>query len=280
MTAFGQLMKYSLSVMLIIVLVFSSGVFSILLYGKLTEGTNEPIKSAYGVEAKPKKGSVSLQAPLPTKAPAAFVRKASAMLTAPIISQYPELRSGCEITTLAMMLQYYGIKKSKLDLLPELKYDKTPYTLDNNNNIIYWGNPNIGFVGDITGRNKGLGIYHTALIDLLKKYIPTAVDLTGKSFEALEDKIAEGIPVEVWTTIKFQDSVEWKVWDTSLGPIQTTFSEHAVLLVGYDKDNVYVNDPYSGLSQVKVNKALFIRIWEIMEKQAITYTKGETKDGI
>src|SRR5438552_1645276 len=104
-------------------------------------------------------------------------------------------------------------------------------------------------------------------MEVLKKYIPTAIDLSGKSFELLEDQIADGIPVEVWTTSRYQESVDWTIWDTSMGPFRTTFSEHAVLLVGYDKDNVYVNDPLTGLSQVKINKALFIRTWEMMEKQ-------------
>jgi len=279
MIAFGQLMKYSLSVMLIIVLVFSSGIFSILLYGKLTEESNGT-HSGFGNKTQLNNGSFVRQTPQPTAVPTVRVRKASAMITAPIISQFPELKSGCEITTLAMMLQYYGINKSKLGLLPEMKYDKTAYIVDSNDKITFWGNPNVGFVGDITGREKGYGIYHTALIDLLKKYIPSAVDLTGKSFETLEDKIEEGIPVEVWTTIHYQDSVEWMVWDTGLGPIKTTLSEHAVLLVGYDKDNVYVNDPYTGLSQVKVNKALFIKTWEMMDKQAISYAKGETNHGL
>jgi uncharacterized protein YvpB len=267
-----QLMNYSLSVMIIIVLVFSSGIFSLLIYGKISEESEPSTHSTYVVEVLPNE-TVSIQSPNPTEV-IVKVRKTSAMLTAPIISQNPELSNGCEVTTLAMMLQYYGLKKSKLDLLQEMKYDKTPVKMDSNKKIIYWGNPNLGFVGDITGRDMGFGIYHTALIDLLKKYIPTAVDLTGKSFEALEDQIAEGIPVEVWTTITYQDTVEWSIWDTSIGPIRTTLSEHAVLLVGYDKDNVYVNDPLSGLSQVKINKALFIRTWEMMEKQAISYTKG------
>ena len=279
MIAFGQLMKYSLSVMLIIVLVFSSGIFSILLYGKLTEESNGT-HSVFGNKTQLNNESFVRQTAQPTAVPTVRVRKASAMITAPIISQFPELKSGCEITTLAMMLQYYGINESKLSLLPEMKYDKTAYIVDSNDKITFWGNPNVGFVGDITGREKGFGIYHTALIDLLKKYIPSAVDLTGKSFETLEDKIEEGIPVEVWTTIHYQDSVEWMVWDTGLGPIKTTLSEHAVLLVGYDKDNVYVNDPYTGLSQVKVNKALFIRTWEMMDKQAISYAKGETNHGL
>jgi uncharacterized protein YvpB len=269
-----QLMNYSLSVLIIIVLVFSSGIFSLLIYVKITEQSVAPPYIASGSKDQVINVPNSIQSSKPTEVPVVKVRTASAMLTAPIISQNPELSNGCEITTLAMMLQYYGLKKSKLDLLPEMKYDQTPVKIDSNGKIIYWGNPNLGFVGDITGRSIGYGIYHTALMDLLKKYIPTAIDLTGKSFEVLENKIAEGIPVEVWTTINYEELVNWIEWDTSIGPIRTTISEHAVLLVGYDKDNVYVNDPLSGLSQVQINKKLFIRTWEMMEKQAISYTEG------
>jgi uncharacterized protein YvpB len=274
MTSFGQMMKYSLSVMLIIVLTFSSGVFAILIYGKLKDGVEDPAYMTSGTTMTPNNEIAAHITPEPSLKPVFKARKASAMLSAPVISQLPELRSGCEITTLAMLLQFYGINKGKLDLLADMPYDKTPVKVDSKNNIISWGNPNIGFVGDVTGLKKGFGIYHTALMEVLKKYIPTAVDLTGKSFEALEDKIAEGIPVEVWTTSKYQDSVNWVIWDTVMGPFRTTFSEHAVLLVGYDKENVYVNDPLTGLSQVKINKALFIRTWELMERQAISYTKG------
>jgi uncharacterized protein YvpB len=278
MIQFGRMIKYSLSVMLIIGLVFSSGVFSVLLYGKLT---GKAWMQAYNpkeniVYADNEVSAAHSAKPKSKALPVVSAKQDSAMLNAPLIKQFPELRSGCEITTLAMMLQFYGIQKSKMELIPEMKYDKTAYQLDQEGKIVNWGNPNIGFVGDITGRAKGFGIYHTALIHLLKKYIPTAVDLTGQSFDVLERKIAEGIPVEVWTTIDYIENVQWMEWDTSIGPIRATFSEHAVLLVGYDKDHVYVNDPLSGKSNVKINKALFIRTWEMMEKQAISYEKETT----
>jgi uncharacterized protein YvpB len=275
MIQFGRTMKYSLSVMLIIGLVFSSGVFSVLLYGKLTGKTwmmaYDPKESVVYADNE----ASALQNPKSKLAASTVVaaKPTSAMLNAPLIKQFPELNSGCEITTLAMMLQFYGIQKGKMELIPEMKYDKTAYKLDKNGKIVYWGNPNLGFVGDVTGRAKGFGIYHTALIHLLKKYIPTAVDLTGKSFDVLESKVAEGIPVEVWTTIDYIENVQWTEWDTSIGPIRATFSEHAVLLVGYDKDHVYVNDPLNGKSNLKINKALFIRTWEMLEKQAISYEK-------
>jgi uncharacterized protein YvpB len=197
----------------------------------------------------------------------------SAMLTAPAIRQYPELPSGCEVTSLTMMFQYYGIAKGKMELLPELKRDKTPLKRNPDGSIAFWGNPNLGFVGEITGASKGFGIYHGALFELQKKYIPTAVDLTKQPFDKLEQQLREGIPSVVWTTINFQVPESWVVWDTPIGPIQTTFMEHAVLLVGFDESNVYVNDPVSGKSNVKIDKAQFLETWEAMGRQALSYNK-------
>lgn len=39
----------------------------------------------------------------------------------PLISQNPELKNGCEVTSLAMVLQYAGIKVNKLELANSIK---------------------------------------------------------------------------------------------------------------------------------------------------------------
>ncbi|MCY9693397.1 C39 family peptidase [Paenibacillus alginolyticus] len=199
--------------------------------------------------------------------------KASTMLDAPLVLQNPELPSGCEITALTMLLQYYGIKKNKMELLHDMKTDPTPIQWGENGSILYWGNPNLGYVGDITGKKKGFGIYSAGLFPLLNSYIPTAVDLTRSSFGVLEAQIEQGFPVVVWTTITYQvpSEKQWTIWDSPLGLIQTTFQEHSVLLVGYDEEHVYVNDPLSGKKNVQVEKQQFIQTWEAMDKQALSY---------
>lgn len=209
------------------------------------------------------------QEPQATELPA---KKTSALLQAPIIRQFPELRSGCEVTSLAMLINYYGIDVDKMELADRMDKDETPMRLRKDGSIAYWGNPNIGFVGDVTGKSRGFGIYHGPLLNLMKQYIPTAVDLTEKPFEDIERQVSEGIPVIVWTTINFVIPNNWVVWDSPLGPIRTTFSEHAVLLVGYDEESVYVNDPWTGRAAYKVNKERFIATWEAMGRQAISYT--------
>lgn len=194
------------------------------------------------------------------------------MLDAPIFRQHPELPSGCEITSLSMLLHYAGVAKTKMELLPDMKRDTTPLRLGTSGSPEFWGNPNAGFVGDITGKARGFGIYHGALLPLLKKYVPTGTDLTRSPYTKLEEKLSEGKPVLVWTTIDYQVPSTWIVWDTPTGPIETTFMEHAVLLVGYDEGNVYVNDPWTGKAKVRINKEQFIKTWEAMGRQALSYS--------
>ncbi|NHN28502.1 hypothetical protein G9U52_01495 [Paenibacillus sp. S3N08] len=264
-------MQVTFGFLLIVGLLFASGVFSVLLYAKFTgQAWFSESTIAYAETAGAKQQIIMTATPPPVAAPLA----PSAMINAPAIRQYPELPSGCEITSLTMMFQYYGIDKGKMELLPELKRDRTPLKWNVDGSIAYWGNPNTGFVGEITGSAKGFGIFHGALFELQKKYIPTAVDLTNQPFEKLEQQLREGIPSVVWTTINYQVPDKWVVWDTPIGPLKTTFMEHAVLLVGFDESNVYVNDPVSGKSNVRIDKARFLDTWNVMGKQALSYTKS------
>jgi uncharacterized protein YvpB len=200
-------------------------------------------------------------------------KKEEALLDAPAISQHPELYNGCEITTLTMLLQYYGIETDKMSMASTMIKDPTPVRRDAQGNIIYWGDPNVGFVGDVTGKNIGLGIYHGPILEQLQTYFPDAVNLTGRDFEDLERVVSGGDPVMVWTTVSFNVPKEhqWYVWDSPHGKVRATFQMHTVLLVGYDQNYVYVNDPQTGAKAKKIDKNRFIATWEAMGKQAVAY---------
>jgi len=270
-----KMITQTFSLLLVIALAFTSGVLSLLLYAKITGKDWALLRNPYtaAVFAEPPKppsdpAAVPEPAPEPTPEPL----KPSAMIEAPIIRQRPELPSGCEITSLTMLFNFYGIDKDKMELTKEMKYDPTPLKLGAKGEVVSWGNPNTGYVGDPTGRTgRGFGIYHTALLELMQTYIPTGFDLTGSEFEALERQIQDGFPVVVWTTLDFNLTDRWVVWDTPIGPIRTTFMEHSVLLVGYDEQYVYVNDPYTGKANLPIEKDRFIQTWEAMGKQAISY---------
>ncbi|WP_040948524.1 C39 family peptidase [Gorillibacterium massiliense] len=267
---------YMMLMVTMVVLVFSSGAFSVMLYGKITG--NDWRFFANDSAAASDVAFAESSGPLPTAPiilpePTPVPIKKSVMLDAPQIMQLPELPVGCEVTSLAMLLQYAGIQKDKMALAKEVKKDTTSLKKNSNGDIVYWGNPNNGFVGDINGKMKGFGVYHAPVFELLAKYIPSAVDMTGSSFDEIERKLSENTPVIAWTTTYYGLPRNWVEWDTPTGAVRTTFSEHAIVVVGYDDTSVYVNDPRKPSAKFKVDKKTFIDTWVAMGQQAISYTK-------
>lgn len=203
-------------------------------------------------------------------------RSVSALLDVPVVRQLPELYNGCEVTSLAMLLAAEGQSIDKMELANKLKKDPTPFKGSSLKQIHEWGNPNEGFVGDITGKQKGYGVYNGPLFELLQQYVSKgAVNLTGKDFAALEWVLSEGSPVVVWTTVSFKPTNRWVTWKNQDIPIEATFQLHAVLLVGYDEQFVYINDPLTGSKGQKINKAQFIESWKQLGSQAITIVEHQ-----
>lgn len=194
------------------------------------------------------------------------------LLDAPIISQKPELKCGCEVTSLAMLLQYGGVKVDKMTLAHQIKKDGTPLVLDKNGGIEEWGNPNDGFVGDITGKDRGFAVYSKPLIELMEKHLPgRAVNLTNQPFESLLEFISQKRPVVVWVTTNFRNPQKYEEWQKNGTKIKAALNEHAVLLVGYDRNYCYVNNPLNGMKNQKVNKEAFKKVWETMGRMAVSY---------
>ncbi|MEW9182780.1 C39 family peptidase [Bacillus mycoides] len=189
----------------------------------------------------------------------------------PLIQQLPELDRGCEVTSLAMMLQYAGVSVDKMKLANEIK--KVNFMEDG-----VRGNPNEGFVGNIyTFSESGYGVYHGPLFRLAKKYLPNkAVDLTGKSIEEIYKSVKAGHPVVMITNATYAplDEDEFTTWETNSGDVSITYNEHCVVLVGYDKESVYIRDPLDDSLDVKVPRGKFEQAWVQMGSQAISYVNN------
>lgn len=192
-----------------------------------------------------------------------------AMIDAPQIAQNPELPRGCEVTSLAMLLQQAGVNVGKMTLANKIA--KVPYQSGS-----YYGNPNDGFVGNMETLNEpGLGVNHGPLLQLAKYYLPNQiVDLTGRSFDTVLNQLRAGIPVMVITNSHFKPLLDsaFRTWNTSSGTIKITFFEHAVLVTGFDKKYIYFNNPL-GSKNEKAEREPFIKAWKQMGSQAISYTK-------
>jgi uncharacterized protein YvpB len=164
------------------------------------------------------------------------------LMDVPIIQQRDlsnpsrDLISGCEITAVTMMLRYAGANVDKVQLAAEM-----PRSTD----------PNKGYVGDPYkgGSGGGWTIYPPALMDLVKKYAGSAVDLTNKN---LESQLVLLHPVVVWMTMH-------------------GFTVHAITLTGFDANNFYYNDPWTGEKNALMSKNDFYKNWTTQKNRAISY---------
>lgn len=194
------------------------------------------------------------------------------MLNVPLIRQNPELRYGCEVTSLTMMLQYAGVNTNKMELFMAIKKDADPIQRARNGDIIRWGNPADGFVGDMTGKRAGYAVFDKPMAELVNRYLPgRAVNLTNRSFEEVLQHVSKGYPVVVWTTGDFRLPDRPESWLHGNETITSPLDLHAVVLVGFDEQNVYLNDPLSGRKQYPVNKHQFIGSWKALQSRAISY---------
>lgn len=173
-------------------------------------------------------------------------------IPADVLLQNPELPTGCEITSLTMLLNHIGYDVTKTDMadnyLPKGEYRNSDF------NKVFVGNP----------RNKhAYGCFSQAITAAANSYIEKQGDsdkwkvrnITGCSLADLYTIIDKDHPVVVWGSVDMKEITAGQSWkDPETGKSLTwPAGEHCMLLVGYDisKGVVYVNDPMKGLAAYK-----------------------------
>jgi len=198
-------------------------------------------------------------------------KQASLPLDVPLIQQFPELARGCEVTSLAMLLNDAGVTIDKMTLAKQI--EKVPFQSGGTH-----GNMNEGFVGDIYSfDNPGLGVYADPIFELGERYLPDRlVNLTGQSPDDMYEWLEQGSPVWVITTSTFKPlpADSFRTWQTDEGAMKVTYSEHSVVVTGYDDAYVYINDPYANKPNRKLDRVSFEKAWKQMGSQAITYSQA------
>lgn len=188
------------------------------------------------------------------------------ILDVPLIKQMdaPRLYNGCEVTSLAMLLNFWGVGVTKNELAE--KIPRVPLSYGDGKN----GNPNVGFVGNMED-GPGLGVYHEPIFQLAQSYMNSGLkteNLTKLPFESIIEKVGQGLPVWVITTSDFSPVSTLQSWVTPEGFVEVTYKMHSVIITGYDQENIYLNNPY-GTKNQKVNRVKFIESWQQMGSQAI-----------
>ncbi|MGG0301212.1 C39 family peptidase [Bacillus albus] len=189
-------------------------------------------------------------------------------LDVPLILQKPELMRGCEVTSLAMVLQFSGVQVDKMELASKIKY--VPFQKGG-----LKGNMHKGFIGDISTFDKpGLGVYVEPILDLAKLYVPDekVVDLSHKEPERIYNMIDQGQPVWIITNALFKrlPDDQFYTWKTDAGEMKVTYHQHSVVVTDYDEQYVYINDPLKRDKHRAIDRNNFEEAWIQMGRQAMT----------
>lgn len=182
------------------------------------------------------------------------------------ICQYPELPTGCEVTSLAMVLNHYGVNCDKCEIADNYLTKGEVGTVDFN----------VAFEGDPRDENS-YGCYANVIFETAQKVIDdksaalSVNNYSGSSPETLFSLIDKDIPVVVWGTQDCQEghySVTWNVDGKDL----TWFTpEHCMVLVGYDEGSVWVADPIYGDVR-SYDRTSFENSYNSLFRQAIVIT--------
>lgn len=179
-----------------------------------------------------------------------------------LLSQYPELPSGCESVSLTMLLKYYGYDLDKTEIASEY--------LEYSNNFV------MGYNGDPFSSTIGGGCYAPGMETTANKYFRAtgnkhyAENITGTDFDQLLEYVAKGDPILIWTTISMSYcNKSYCNYDEEGNPYCWDYNEHCVVLAGYDLNagTVTIYDPIDGI--VYRDLESFKAIYEEMYEMAI-----------
>lgn len=192
----------------------------------------------------------------------------SASVDVKVIKQHPELPNGCEVTSLAMALNYNGYKISKM----ALKDGYLPIGTEN----IYEYN-----IGDPANKTGSYGCYSPVIKKTADAFFAdkgitdcTAIDITHCNISELYYRVAQGQPVIVWAT-QYMEKRPYiiKSWEENGLTFNWKAPLHCMLLTGYDGDTVTLTDPIYGV--VEHDRELFETRWHQMGEQAVVLEKTE-----
>ncbi|KEK15524.1 C39 family peptidase [Limosilactobacillus reuteri] len=155
---------------------------------------------------------------------------------AEVISQLPELPTGCEITAVTMMLRYAGYDVNKVQLAN---------IMPRSNNGDY------GFVGNPFSPS-GWWIFPTGIAPVVDRFVGHHEIMTGASMQRIQDKLKQGHLVVAWVANI------------------NGFVNHALALTGYDASRLFYNNPWTGRKE-SMTYGEFYQHWNADKQRAISY---------
>ncbi len=181
-----------------------------------------------------------------------------------------------------MLLKYYGYDISVDEFIDD--YLESSF-LEEVNGKLYGPNPNEAFVGDPRSVYS-YGCYAPVIVNSLNKILRKehwVKNTTGSEFsELIENYIDKEIPVLVWTSLNLLPTelgAEWYLRESG-EKFQWISNEHCMVLVGYDKDKYYFNDPYEGNGVVGYDKNLVEKRFKELGDQSVVILNSKLMNKI
>ncbi len=176
------------------------------------------------------------------------------VLDIPCIDQSESWPTGCESVCAVMALRYAGVEITVDEFIDEyLPLGNPPYQ-DQEGNWIGC-DPRQAFPGDPRSED-GWGCYAPVIQSAVKSLLLdreidslSVRDLSGQDLNALcKAYIKEGIPVLVWATINMEEPQITNSFflENTWEEFQWIYPMHCLLLVGWDENGYYFNDPLAG----------------------------------
>ena len=155
-----------------------------------------------------------------------------------VIRQLPELPTGCEVTSVTMMLKHAGKKVSKLAAARIMHRSSNPYR---------------GFMGSpFSNIGIGLWVAPQGIRSVVQHYLHRSQIMTGCSLNAIRAKLRAKHLVCAWVS-----AVDG-------------FSSPTIALTGYSRTRIYYNDPWTGRKSSFTNGS-FLYHWRLNGRRALSY---------
>lgn len=175
------------------------------------------------------------------------------------IFQLPELPTGCEITSLTMVLNYYGADIDK-ETLAESYLEKGKFYY-NGDKILRGPDYRYVFAGNPDDEHS-YGCFPPCIVNAADACLSDlgmelhARDVSGSSFYSLFDYINEDRPVVLWMTMDLKRpkrQVSWNIMDTD-EEVTWPSNEHCVVLSAYNyyENTVTIYDPMRGITDLSM----------------------------
>lgn len=211
------------------------------------------------------------------------------IINVPYINQ-DDIVYGCEAVSSTMLLQHYGYEINEKDFTDKYLIKRDWHIEDDK---IYGPDPDAAFPGDPYipgGINCGFGSYSPSTAKSINKILDSskhkAVSEKGLSLEKITEKYIENnIPVLIWATMDMREPKKTTTWTIDyvdensklkIGDEFTWLSgEHCLVLVGYDDENYYFNDPYKNHGLIAYKKSLVEERYEAMGSQCVHIDTSE-----